>query len=238
MYTAREAQRLSQLNKASSGIHISFDYDRLPREIEWAKFTDHFGSDGTSRIQFDPVLQYVTFPRVEVKLTGRLADIERKNEKARPGPVSRKDMVNFFEWLYKKDVRHIIKVSVEEYENLDDKAHSDQAIQKCLESLIIDHLDWQKTDLDPETILHVSSKAPTTGDDLKDTELLPNRRLRELSLRWSGSNAVLRAWSEPEGLPMLPHLQTIHLFKPPLDQVCDTRRGFLFVACKLIEQDT
>lgn len=215
-------------------IQISFDYDRLPREIDWKKFTDHFGPDDKSRIQFDQVLQYVIFPRVEVKLTGRLADIKKKNKKTQSGTLGRRDMVQFFEWLYKKGVRHIIRVSVDDFGKSDDKVHSDQAIQESLERFVIEHLDWQKTDLDPETILHVSSKAigkvPTAGDNSKDVELLPDRRLRELSLRWSGSNAALRAWSESEGLSMLPQLQTIHLFKPPLNKVCVTRPRLLF-AC-------
>lgn len=234
----RNVTSVSTNRALSLDIQISFDYDRLPRKIEWKRFTDHFGPDDKSRIQFDRVLQYVMFPRVEVKLTGRLADIERNNEKNQSGPLGRKDMVKFFEWLYKKGVRHIIRVSVDDSGKSDDKVHSDQAIQKSLERFVIEHLDWQKTDLDPETILHVSSKALekklTTGDNSKDVELLPDRRLRELSLRWSGSNTALRAWSESEGLPMLPQLQTIYLFKPPLNKVCVPRPRYIsFLACRL-----
>ena len=33
--------------------------------------------------------------------------------------------------------------------------------------------------------------------------------LREVHLQWNGGNPVLRAWSEPEGLAMIPTLETI-----------------------------
>jgi hypothetical protein len=38
--------------------------------------------------------------------------------------------------------------------------------------------------------------------------------LREVILHWSGSNAVLRGWSEPEGLTRLPKLKRLELKRP------------------------
>ena len=55
-------------------------------------------------------------------------------------------------------MRHIIKLSVEDSGDSGQKVHSDEVIQSALEKFVIEHLDWQKTDLDPETILHISSK--------------------------------------------------------------------------------
>ncbi|KAH7120547.1 hypothetical protein EDB81DRAFT_952433 [Dactylonectria macrodidyma] len=214
-----------------SDIQIGFDYDRLPRRIFWNDFIKRFGADERSGLKFDSVLNYVTFPQVEVRLKGRLADNERDAELqsgGQLGALGRKDMTYFFDWLYKKGVRHIIRLSVQDSGDSGEKIHSDQAIQQALERFVVERLDWQKTDLDPETILHVGSKASEveapTNKHPKDTEMLPNRQLKELSLRWSGSNAVLRAWSEPEGLPSLTQLEKIYLFKPPLDKVLDSPR--------------
>lgn len=128
-------------------------------------------------------------------------------------------MTYFFDWLYKKGVRHIIRVSVEDSTEKVQKVHSDKAIQDSLGRFIIEHLDWKKTDLDPETILHVGSKAEK--ETSSDLEPLPGRELKYLTLRWSGSNAVLRAWGEPEGLPLLPDLQKIYLYTPHPEKACN-----------------
>jgi len=74
-----------------------------------------------------------------------------------------------------------------------DPPHSDRANEKCLENFGVESLDWHKEDLCPETICNI-------GDDLRD-----------ISLRWSGKNVVLRGWSEPEGLVMCPELRLINL---------------------------
>lgn len=194
--------------------------------MSWNEFLKRFGADAKSGLRFDRVLQYVTIPRVEVILKGRQADREREAETRsgvrQVGPLGRKDTQYFFNWLYEKGVRHIIRVSVEDSGDSGEKVHSDRAIGESLERFIVEHLDWKKTDLDPETILRVSNKverkAPTPEDPGR-TEIVPDRQLRELKLRWSGSNAVLRAWSEPEGLALLPHLEQIFLLGPPADKV-------------------
>jgi len=200
-------------------IQVVFDYDRLPRNMNWKQFERRFGADYKSGLKFSNVLQYVTFPQVEVRLSGPKADMEQKAEAESPqlGPLGRKDMRYFFDWLYSKGVRHIIRLSVEDSGDGGEKVHADQFIRESLERFIVEHLDWRKKDLDPETILHVSSrveKRAPTAEDRKNVEVMPDRQMRELSLRWGGSNAVLRAWSEPEGLPLLPRLQSVYLFKP------------------------
>ncbi|KAH8659966.1 hypothetical protein BX600DRAFT_551493 [Xylariales sp. PMI_506] len=208
---------------------ISFDYDGLPKSMYWNDFIARFGADTKSGLQFDKVLQYVSFPPVEILLKGRLADLEQEAEERsgvrQLGTLGRKDMKYFFDWLYKKGVRHIIRVTVQESDEARGKVHSDQAIQDSLQNFVIEHLDWQKIDLDPETILHVSSKAiqkpSPTRENSKNMEVLPDRQLKDLWLRWSGNNAVLRGWSEPEGLPLLPKLQNIYLVKPPSEKMID-----------------
>lgn len=153
---------------------------------------------------------------------------EEKSGIRQLGALGRKDVKFFLKWLYDKGVRHIINLSVEDSGERGGKVHSDQAIQDSLERFVIEQLDWRKTDLDPETILHVSSSAAEKEVDKEgdaaekqvETEMVPDRRMKQLYLRWSGSNAVLRAWSEPEGLPLLPQLQKIFLVKPPMEKVC------------------
>lgn len=195
----------------------------------WKDFIGRFGADDKSKLRFDPVLQYVTFPRVEVRSNGRLADRKQRAElqfgKQQHGANGRKDMKYFLDWLYDKGVRHIIRLSVEDSGESGQKVHSDQAIQESLERFVVEHLDWRKTDLDPETILHISSKVcaneAVKSEDPKQTESVPDRQLKKLSLMWSGSNAVLRAWSEPDALPLLPQLQKVEIIQPPADKVCD-----------------
>ncbi|KAK0630393.1 hypothetical protein B0T17DRAFT_636416 [Bombardia bombarda] len=62
-----------------------------------------------------------------------------------------------------------------------------------LAKIDVEVLDWSKLDMCPETIR-------TSCQDV-----------RVLHLYWSGNNAVLRSWSEPEGLPRLKILEMIHL---------------------------
>ncbi|KAL7793940.1 subtilisin-like protein [Trichoderma afarasin] len=206
-------------------VQISFDYDRLPAKVVWNEFENQFGSDIKSGLKFDRVLQYVTFPQVEVTVKGRLKDRQMGADKIQHEHLGRKDMVHFFNWLYEKGVRHIVRVTVNDSGDPGEKIHTDQSIQQCLERFVVESLDWQKTDLDPETILRVSAKslekAVPTSEDPKNVELLPDRQLRELRLRWSGNNAVLRAWGEPEGLPMLPRLERVHLLTPPTSKMYD-----------------
>lgn len=196
----------------------------------WKEFVKRFGMDARSGLRFESVLQLVTFPRVEVILKGRQADLEREAER-QSGSLGRKDMQYFLNWLYEKGVRHIIRLSVDESAEPGERVHSDQAIQTSLERFIVEHLDWKKTDLDPETILRVSSKVekkiPTPEDSTNfETQIMPDRQLRQLHLRWSGSNVVLRGWSEPGSLAMLPHIKEIVLIAPPTHQVRDC---FIFI---------
>ncbi|KAH8881146.1 hypothetical protein GQ53DRAFT_754609 [Thozetella sp. PMI_491] len=186
---------------------VCFDYDLLPLQIKGETFKKTFGKGQGDRLKFDEVLQFVSFPQVTVQLGGRQA---KENP---PGRRGRRDMKFFFDWLYAKGVRHIIKVSVDDTGST---AHSEEAIKECLEKITVEHLDWQKADLDPSIICGVGSKAiqeATAIDGAAGARPVLNP-LRELTLRWSGNNVILRAWSEPEGLSTLPMLEKIHLHIP------------------------
>ncbi|KAF3022969.1 hypothetical protein E8E14_008762 [Neopestalotiopsis sp. 37M] len=138
-----------------------------------------------NNVKFDPVLQYVAFPSSFVL-------IESEDEERSSGMrLGRRDMVEVFKWLREtKGVKRIIKVIVNDF---DSPSHTDSAIMKCLVGLQVEDLQWLKVDMDPTTILNIS------------------RSIRDIRLRWSGSNTTLRAWSDPYGLRKLEHLRTVHL---------------------------
>ena len=110
--------------------------------------------------------------------------------------VGRTDLKRFFEWLYdKKEVRNILKVIVEERK---DPAHSDESIEVALQRFSIEILDWRKKDICPLAV----------------RQACKGSRLRELHLWWSGNNAILRAWSEPEGLVQMEQLGHLYIHRP------------------------
>ncbi|KAF5533704.1 hypothetical protein FMEXI_11675 [Fusarium mexicanum] len=150
-----------------NNINLCFDYSEAPPKIYEDSFKQSY-----DHINFDQVLRYVSFRRIELQ---------------KP-PVD--DLTVFFSWLKGKGVKHILKVMVDD---LKDPSHSDKALEDCLRPFEVEILDWTKVDLCPETILTAC------------------RNVRQLYLRWSGNRAILRAWSEPEGLAKLENLEAVHL---------------------------
>lgn len=155
--------------------------------INFERFEENY-----AKVNFDEVLQYVDFRRMKVE---QLPILNRARGNAAKQNLSagRTDLVHFFRWLKNKNVRNIIKVMVDDKS---DVAHSDEAIEQSLEAFDIEILDWRKMDMDPETLYRACKSS----------------KLRELHLWWSGSNAVLRAWSEPGGLCKMTTLQIIHIW--------------------------
>jgi hypothetical protein len=142
----------------------------------------------------------------------------------KPGAKSREDLKYFLDWLYNKGVRHIIRLSVEDSGDSSQEVHSDEVIQAALARFSIEHLDWQKMDLDPETILHIGSQVPYEGlpppEGLENANTAWRSPLEKLTLLWSGSNAALQAWEDQEALPMLPCLREVEIIQPPSRLVC------------------
>jgi hypothetical protein len=102
-----------------------------------------------------------------------------------------RDFPGIFEWLSERaGVKHIIRVVADDIEN---PPCRDESIEGALANLVVEELDWRQKDLCPRTIQKI-------GNDV-----------RVLWLYWAGNNAILRAWSEPEGLAKLPHLEKIYL---------------------------
>jgi hypothetical protein len=170
-------------------IEIMFDYFEVDPNNSEINATDFVQIFNHSR--FDPVLKFVHFRNVRVK--GKDAPQllpAGASSSYLDDDFGRTDMKFFFDWFrYKKGVQRILSVTVEDM----DDPHSDEAIEKCLENFQVEILDWRKEDLCPETIQRIG------------------HNLTEIHLQWSGKNAVLRAWSEVEGLSQCEHLKTINL---------------------------
>lgn len=115
-------------------MQIFFDYDKLPNELKEDLFKKGFRAT-----KFDEFLTFVHFTNVTV-----IRQKKANSKSQRPkGGSGRWDMEFFFDFLYKKGVRHILKVSVEESGQ---SVHSDEAIKEVLDRITVEHLDWQKVD--------------------------------------------------------------------------------------------
>ncbi|SPN96672.1 uncharacterized protein DNG_00193 [Cephalotrichum gorgonifer] len=196
--------------KAESWLYgTSFDYSEVDPsnpEIHAQDFIHTF-----EHFNLDKVLQFVRFRNVRVrgKEAVRFGDGVALSSPTEDDP-GRTDMLFFFHWLrHKKKVERIVKVIVDDCRN---DPHSDQTIEACLQPFMGEVLGWRKTDLCPLTISEVG------------------KELREVSLLWSGSNSVLRGWSEAEGLVRCPALRKINL---NFDKMLDSREGGRRVAANI-----
>ena len=138
-----------------------------------------------SYVKFDETLHFLELPNVKVAVT--------RNQRINSDETSkgRRDYETIFNWLRKKGVRHIIHLFVED---ASPHSHSNESIERSLKDFkVIKTWDWYKMDIDSETLFKAASG------------------VQEVALYWSGSNAVLRGWSEPEGLNKLEHLEKITL---------------------------
>ncbi|KAF4968446.1 hypothetical protein FSARC_4140 [Fusarium sarcochroum] len=163
---------------------------RLQEETDKELWYDFGAPKKTSRaaflkhfdyLQFERILKHAAFPQIE---------LENNRETSNAKAQSKEDITFFFEWLGGKGVARIINVVVDD---LKTPSHSDQAIEKALLPFDVEILDWRRLDLDPVSLCRIGNQ------------------LREIYLYWGGRNAVLRAWSEKEGLARIPTLEVIHL---------------------------
>ncbi|KAF9768541.1 hypothetical protein IL306_014140 [Fusarium sp. DS 682] len=210
--------------KNMNDIQTGFDYCGSPSPISWKDFKKRFGAGQSQGYRFDSVLQYATFPYVKVIEKLSPAEKEASEKTSEQSSYGRKDIKYFLDWLYLKGVRHIIKLSVEESTDVGQGVHGDQTIQEALGKFVVERLDWKKTDLDPETMLHIGSQieSPSSGCP-NDDEPVIESQVRKLTLMWSGSNAVLRAWSDEHALPKMRFLQEVEIIRPPSHLICDSK---------------
>lgn len=88
---------------------------------------------------------------------------------------SRNDNAVVFDWLWKKGVRCILNISVDDRK---EPSHSDETIENALAGNgieVVQIWDWQKPDLSSETIFKAA------------------REVEEVRLYWTGNNAILRS---------------------------------------------
>lgn len=174
----------------NADIQLYFNYTGGPPEVKKGQFEATFAAT-----RFCDILKFVSFPAsVSVIQDTRLGSNVSMTRTAGHG---RRDMEFFSDWLQRKGVRHIISMQVYDF----NPCHSDKSIGSVLRSFKIEDLDWRKIDLDPRTIQEACNE------------------VQRLTLWWSGNNTALRAWSEPNGLPALPHLKEIRICLPREIQV-------------------
>lgn len=138
-------------------------------------------------VKFDETLHYLGLPNVEVRMSKSSQDEECKG---------RRDYEAIFQWLKNNSVKQIIHLFVEDNKPC---PHSDESIELALRDLkVIKTWDWHKSDIGSTTLLKA---APD---------------VQEIVLYWSGRNAVLRGWSEEEGLNRLPKLKKITVHGTPV----------------------
>jgi hypothetical protein len=175
---------------------IYFDFPPQPRreleKIDFEQFQNSYQA-----FEFDPILLHVRFRKLELESRNDDRAVQKRRQE---GPGKR-DLVRFFDWLRKeKGVRNILKVTVEEG---DDGFHSDEGIEKSLRGFEgIEILDWRKPDICPVAVRRAVRKEGNNSAGLL-----------ELHLRWTGNNAVLRAWSARGGLAALPILEKVHVYE-------------------------
>jgi hypothetical protein len=141
-------------------------------------------------LKFEDVLQYVYLPQLRVN--GPTIPRGRASRRTpNPDGKGRTDLLFLFKWLKgERNVKTILKVIVED---LQEPAHSDEAIEDSLQGFGVETWDWRKTDLCSEVIYKAAPMASV------------------VHLYWSGNNSVLRGWSEPEGLAKLEKLEKVYL---------------------------
>ncbi|KAI9771958.1 MAG: hypothetical protein M1839_002591 [Geoglossum umbratile] len=144
-------------------------------------------TDLITSLKFENILQYVRIPRYKLSAHSSPARGDSRSDQQRGG---RRDFQLIFDLLWKKGVRTIIKVIVEDD---DETPHSDEVIEK-LAIFNIEEWDWRKVDLCSEVIYKAAGN------------------VEKAFLYSSGNNAVLRSWSGIDGLKRLEQLSEVHLF--------------------------
>ncbi|KAI0099322.1 hypothetical protein GGR51DRAFT_396279 [Nemania sp. FL0031] len=167
--------------------NLCFDFSKASTPVHRSSFEQSF-----AHMHFDNVLRYVAFNKVELHSPpSRDTQLLAKKSTLQPRPGrGRADLTFFFNWLRNKHVEHILRVIVEDSP---ERPHSDKAIETCLKHFQVESLEWRKLDICPETLFNAC------------------RVVNHLHLWWSGNRAILRAWSEPEGLAKLENLKTVTL---------------------------
>jgi hypothetical protein len=165
-------------------------------------------------LKFENILQYVQIPRYPFRGTATTpSDDARTN---RDG-VGRRDFELIFDLLYNKKVKKIIKLIVDDDEDI---PHSDEIIEK-LSRFEIEEWDWRKMDICSEVIR-------TAAPDVQ-----------QVFLYSSGNNSVLRGWSCSDGLNQLKKVSIASPMnkKSCIDTLYKLREVHTFIRRRLESED-
>lgn len=157
-----------------------------------------FSLEGHQRVQVETTENF-NFLIFEEMMASVVLSLEYTQEEELDMPDSEEKLVMWkqdeenlrrvFKWLkFEKKVKAIVSLVVKDNPN---HYCSDNAVMECLKGLEIQYLDWNRPDLCAN-----SSTLPDT--------------LIEISLYWTGLNAVLWSWSDTEGLRTLKQLRRIN----------------------------
>lgn len=184
----------------------------LPAKVESTPFLEFLTS-----LKFDETLQSVSLPDIQVDFKRRSQSASHNDSKQ--NGKERRDLKFIFDCLQARGVRHIIRLDVEDSKEV---PHSDRAISESFSTITIEQFNWNKIDLDPRVICNFGTNL-TWGEVASDSSTTFDSQIREVTLSWSGNNTALRAWSAPDGLPLLPRLRKITILVPAEEEVRDTR---------------
>lgn len=141
---------------------------------------------------FEDTLKYVLLPNIRVDKPAAAVSKFLSRSTAKDTGKGRDDYTVIFDWLRSKGVKRIFNLYIDDSE---EPSHSDETIERALQGIeVLKVWDWQRTDLSSEVIVKA---APSVS---------------QVNLYWGGNNAVLRSWSESEGLNQLKNLDTVVLY--------------------------
>jgi ankyrin repeat protein len=121
--------------------------------------------------------------------------------------LGRIDYCWIFKWLRSREVAKILRVSVEDRQQI---SHSDEAIEWCLKKTDVETLEWNRLD--------ICSTAITNGAP----------RVRDLTLWCSGNNAVLKSWTSAGGLAELEDVSPSQARLSGFEESDDISNGMTF----------
>ncbi|KAK4225133.1 hypothetical protein QBC38DRAFT_457589 [Podospora fimiseda] len=179
-FSRRDAMKALYKIGEERTLETEFDLSGLPYSTIGYDFLNGLGNV----LRFEGLLKYVALPRLSIRKDDIKTENGHKSLVTGSKPKGLRDMETVFQWMRDSKVQSILKVAV-----VDDvePSHSEESIENCVENFDVRIWNWYKLDLCCSVI---TRKAP---------------RARDVTLYWSGNNAVLMGWGSPAGLPSLKH---------------------------------
>ena len=163
--------------------YLGFDYEDTVSGKYLMGMRQHY--------KLDTTLRWLYIPSISVKWDNHSITAKKKVDGWKC--VGRTDLFMIFNWLKEHvGVQKVVEVVVEDFEEKEKRPHSDQAIEECLRDLKVEIWGWKRMDISSELIYKVASE-----------------HVKVVHLYCSGINAVLRSWSDRDGLARLKHVSLI-----------------------------